>query len=191
VPHLEKVEHGVVSFGQGCEGEPLLQAKTIEQAVRLIRKETGKGTVNLNSNASLPDKVARLAAAGLDSIRVSLNSARPEFHARYYRPHGFTFEDVCSSIDAMKEAGRFVSLNYFILPGFTDDPEEFAALRDLVARHRPDFIQLRNLNMDPDWYLEALAHRPMQEPLGIRLWLAALKKEFPYLRFGYFNPPLR
>ncbi|MDA8163664.1 MAG: radical SAM protein [Desulfobacteraceae bacterium] len=191
VPHLERVARGVVSFGQGCEGEPLLQADTIEEAIRLIRKSTGRGTVNLNSNASLPDKVARLAAAGLDSIRVSLNSARPECHARYYRPQGFTFADVCGSIDAMKAAGKFVSLNYFILPGFTDDPEELAALCDLVSRHRPDFIQLRNLNMDPDWYLEALGHRPEARPLGIRAWLAALKKRFPKLRFGYFNPPLR
>lgn len=191
VPHLEKVEHGVVSFGQGCEGEPLLQAATIEQAIRLIRKGTTRGTVNLNSNASLPQQVARLAAAGLDSIRVSLNSARPKFHARYYRPQGFTFADVCASIDAMKEAGKFVSLNYFILPGFTDDPEESEALCDLVTRHRPDFIQLRNLNMDPDWYLDALGHQPQAPPLGIRAWFAALKERFPHLRFGYFNPPLR
>jgi pyruvate-formate lyase-activating enzyme len=191
VPHLEKVKYGVASFGQGCEGEPLLQADTLEQAIRLIRTATARGTVNLNSNASLPGVVARLAAAGLDSIRVSLNSARPECHARYYRPQGFTFSDVLASLGAMKQAGRFVSLNYFILPGFTDDPEEFAALCRLVDEHRPDFIQLRNLNMDPDWYLEAVGHRPTARPLGIRQWLAALKARFPHLRFGYFNPPLR
>jgi pyruvate-formate lyase-activating enzyme len=190
-PHLEKVARGVASFGQGCEGEPLLQAGVIEQAIRLIRKATSRGTVNLNSNASLPEKVARLAVAGLDSIRVSLNSARPEFHERYYRPQGFTFADVCASIDAMKEAGKFVSLNYFILPGFSDDPEEFAALCALIERHRPNFIQLRNLNMDPDWYLEAIGHDPKENPLGIRPWLAALKERFPELRFGYFNPPVR
>ena len=78
IPHLQRVANGVVSFGQGCEGEPLLQADTIEKAIRLIRKETSNGTVNLNSNASLPEAVERLARAGLDSIRVSLNSARAD-----------------------------------------------------------------------------------------------------------------
>ena len=190
IPHLQRVKNGVVSFGQGCEGEPLLQADTIEKAIRLIRKGTANGTVNLNSNASLPEAVARLAAAGLDSIRVSMNSARTEYHHRYYRPKGFTFADVRQSMATMKKAGRFVSLNYFILPGFTDDPEEFAALCELVQTEKPDFIQLRNLNMDPDWYFEALLHSDKTKPMGIRRWLAELKKKFPELRFGYFNPPL-
>ncbi|MDH3392560.1 MAG: radical SAM protein [Desulfobulbaceae bacterium] len=190
IPHLQRVENGVVSFGQGCEGEPLLQAKLIEKAIRLIRQTTDRGTVNLNSNASLPDAVARLAKAGLDSIRVSMVSARPEYHLRYYRPKGFTFNDVRQSISTMKNAGKFVSLNYFILPGFTDDPEEFAALCELVETEKPDFIQLRNLNMDPDWYFESVQHTPTAPPMGIRLWHSELQKKFPKLRFGYFNPPL-
>lgn len=190
VPHLQRVEKGVVSFGQGCEGEPLLQAEVIEKAIRLIRKATDRGTVNLNSNASLPEAVARLADAGLDSIRVSINSARPEYHHRYYRPKGFSFSDVRQSIATMKKAGKFVSLNYFILPGFTDDPEEFAALCELIQTERPDFIQLRNLNIDPDLYLEVIQQSDKVQPMGIRRWLAELKEKFPDLRFGYFNPPL-
>ncbi|MFZ5775402.1 MAG: radical SAM protein [Thermodesulfobacteriota bacterium] len=191
VPHLNKVKNGVASFGQGCEGEPLLQAKTIEKAIVLIRKQTTKGTVNLNSNASLPEAVARLCHAGLDSIRVSMNSARPDYHNRYYRPKGFGFDDVRHSIRVMKQHHRFVSLNYFILPGFTDDPAEFAALCELIAECRPNFIQLRNLNMDPDWYLEAIQFTPSGDPLGIPAWLRRLKQLFPWLRYGYFNPPLR
>ena len=191
VPHLEAAALPIVSFGQGCEGEPLLQADTIEQAIRKIRLATDKGTINLNSNASLPEAVERLAAAGLDSIRVSMNSARPEKHALYYRPKGFSFEDVRESIRIMKKKDRFVSLNYFILPGFTDDPEETEALSRLLADCRPDFIQLRNLNMDPHWYLETVQHQPAAPPLGIAAWFANLKKEFPWLRYGYYNPPLR
>lgn len=189
--HLEKVKSGVVSFGQGCEGEPLLQADTIEKAIRLIRRQTAKGTINLNSNASLPGAVERLAAAGLDSIRVSMNSARKEFHSRYYRPSGFDFDDVKETIAVMKKAGRFVSLNYFILPGFTDDSDEFEALCTLLDTYGPDLIQLRNLNMDPDWYLNSISFSSEKEPLGIRNWLDTLKKRFPKLRYGYFNPPLR
>ncbi len=74
--HLARVRHAVASFGQGCEGEPLLQANTLTQAVQRIRRRTQQGTINLNTNASRPEAVAKLAAVGLDSMRVSLNSAR-------------------------------------------------------------------------------------------------------------------
>ncbi|MEW6427495.1 MAG: radical SAM protein [Thermodesulfobacteriota bacterium] len=191
VEHLENCERAIVSFGQGCEGEPLLQAKVIAEAIRAMRKATARGTINLNSNASLPGKVEELAGAGLDSIRVSMNSARDDKHGLYYRPQGFSLEQARESIRVMKRAGRFVSLNYFILPGFTDDPAETCALHALIEECRPDFIQLRNLNMDPEWYLATVAHQPAGKPLGIRAWLAGLKSAFPRLGFGYFNPPLR
>jgi pyruvate-formate lyase-activating enzyme len=139
VPHLKKAPAPIVSFGQGCEGEPLLQASILEKAIRSIRSQTEQGTINLNSNASLPDKIKQLAEAGLDSLRVSLNSARDSCHALYYRPVDFTFADVLDSIDVMKKANKFVSLNYFILPGFTDDADEFAALCRLVAYPTPEF----------------------------------------------------
>jgi pyruvate-formate lyase-activating enzyme len=186
--HLEQAEKAIVSFGQGCEGEPLLQAERIAEAIVKIRSHTSRGTINLNSNSSLPDRVRLLAEAGLDSIRVSLNSAQAEYYHRYYRPKNYHFSDVLRSIDVMKEAGRFVSLNYFILPGFTDSEAELAALSTMIDRHRPDFIQLRNLNIDPQWYLKNLDFPPSGNSLGIRSWLDLLKKQFPWLGFGYFNP---
>ncbi len=190
VPHLNSAMNPVVSFGQGCEGEPLLQAETIKRAIELIRKQTTLGTINLNTNASLPAAVQQLADSGLDSIRVSMNSARPAYHRRYYQPRGFDFEDVCNSMTIMKKNGRHVSLNYFILPGFTDDPGEFSAICDLIVHRQPDLIQLRNLNMDPEYYLKAIKFVPEGKPMGMRNWLKKLKKLFPRLRFGYFNPPI-
>ncbi|MCL1979985.1 MAG: radical SAM protein [Proteobacteria bacterium] len=191
VPHLEAAPRPVASFGQGCEGEPLLQASLIEKSIKLIRSRTNRGTINLNTNGSLPDAVERLARAGLDSIRISLNSAQPEQHRLYYRPKGFDLAAVCQSITAMKRHGRHVSLNYFILPGCTDDPTEFAALTELISEYHPDFIQLRNLNMDPEYYLQVIGHRADVPSLGIRNWVGQLKQKFPALNFGYYNPPLR
>jgi len=188
IPHLQTAEHAIVSFGQGCEGEPLLQAQVIEEAIHLIRKKTERGTINLNSNASLPQAVEILARAGLDSLRVSLNSAQDLFHRRYYRPLGFTLTDVKESIKIMKGANRFVSLNYFIQPGVTDSREEFEAFTHLLETCRPDLIQLRNLNMDPEWYLQTLDFHPTEKPLGMRSWLLQLQNRFPTLRLGYFNP---
>lgn len=190
VPHLEQAERAIVSFGQGCEGEPLLQSETIEKAILKIRKRTSRGTINLNSNSSLPDAIARLAHAGLDSLRVSLNSAQPHYYYRYYRPINYDFGDVLESIKVMKGKGRFVSLNYFILPGVTDSENEFLALSDLLSDCSPDLIQLRNLNMDPEWYLKTLRHPEDEKCLGMRTWLQKLKKDFPALRLGYYNPPL-
>lgn len=186
--HLMQAENPIVSFGQGCEGEPLLQTDTLDAAIRLIRSRTDKGTINLNSNSSLPNSVARLAAAGLDSIRVSLNSVQDKYYNLYYRPKGYTFSDVRQSIKVMKDSGRFVSLNYFILPGVTDSEQEFEALCRLIKSHSPDFIQLRNLNMDPEWYLNILNFPKESSSLGISNWLLLLKKEFPSLQFGYYNP---
>ncbi len=91
----------------------------------------------------------------------------------------------------MKKHAKFVSLNYFIMPGFTDDPEEAEAFAGLIDRYRPDLIQLRNLNIDPDWYFDEMKPISKKEPLGIHNWLNQLKNRFPYLKFGYFNPCLR
>jgi wyosine [tRNA(Phe)-imidazoG37] synthetase (radical SAM superfamily) len=190
VPHLNRAERPVVSFGQGCEGEPLLQGDLLEASVKAIRKQTGRGTINCNTNASLPGVVERLASAGLDSMRVSLNSARQAFYEAYYRPRNYCFADVRESILCMKKAGRFVSLNYFVLPGFTDSHQETAAFMDLIEQTEPNFIQLRNLNIDPEWYLASVDSPPDQPVHSVRQWLKMIKKAFPSLRFGYYNPCL-
>lgn len=188
VPHLQTADNPIVSFGQGCEGEPLLQAGVIAEAIRAIRDTTARGTINLNSNASLPEGITRLALAGLDSLRVSLNSAQEIYYTRYYRPQNYQFSDVLRSIDSMKDHGRFVSLNYFILPGFTDSEAEYTALCRLIRTHRPDFLQLRNLNIDPEWYLQTLDFPKNTGATGVRAWLTRIRNEFPLLRFGYYNP---
>lgn len=190
VPHLEHAPRAVVSFGQGCEGEPLLQAELLEAAIRRIRQQTAAGVINLNTNASRPEVVERLCAAGLDSIRVSLNSARPEYYRAYYRPVGYDWSEVVASIAAVRSYRRWISLNYFIFPGFTDDLDERAALEELVIRHRVDYIQMRNLNIDPDWYISQLGLADQSRHTGGLLeWMAQLRAAAPWIRFGYFNPP--
>ena len=190
IHHLRTADNPIVSFGQGCEGEPLLQADVLEQSIIEIRKKTNRGTINLNSNSSLPKKVSKLADAGLDSIRVSLNSAQEKYYNLYYRPLGYTFTDVMHSIDSMKEKGRFVSLNYFVFPGFTDSKDEYTALCHLIENHHPDYIQLRNFNMDPEIYLKTLGLVENTPCYGIRNWVAKLQDKFPSLKFGYFNPQI-
>ena len=190
VPHLTRAPGAVVSFGQGCEGEPLLQHETLRRAVSLIRSQTRRGTINLNTNGSLPAAVSALAEAGLDSIRVSVNSFIPAYYTRYHAPRGYRMEDALRSLALMKEAGRFVSVNYLVFPGVTDDPAECDALSRFLDRVPVDLIQMRNLNIDPRWYLRHIRFKPAGKPLGILNLMARLKSRFPHLVFGYFNPCL-
>ena len=190
VPHLENAEDPVVSFGQGCEGEPLLQGRTLARAVEIMRRHSSRGTINLNTNGSLPKVVARLRRSGLDSIRVSMNSARADFYQRYYKPRGYTFADVTESVLTMKADGGFASINLLTLPGFTDDEEEVEALLSLIDETNLDLIQMRNLNIDPEWYLRGIDYRPGGKRLGIPAMMERIRRCHPEVRFGYFNPCL-
>src|SRR5262249_12019947 len=60
VAHLEQAPDAILSFGQGCEGEPLLQARLIAAAIRAIRARTARGTININTNASNPRALQQL-----------------------------------------------------------------------------------------------------------------------------------
>jgi len=186
--HIENVKDPVVSFGQGCEGEPLMEWQVMEKAIRLIRRNTSKGMINLNTNASLPVAIAALFDAGLDSIRVSLNSVRKRYYNLYYRP-AYGFKDVMKSIRNAKKRGGFVSINYLTMPGFTDSNAEVEGLRRFLNKCRIDMIQWRNLNYDPLAYFRAMKYCPdRRELIGIRDEIRALKMEFPRLMHGYFNP---
>ncbi|MFV0423240.1 radical SAM protein [Oleidesulfovibrio sp.] len=185
-----ETEKPIFSFGQGCEGEPLTEAVIIAEAVRSFRQQGGKGTVNVNTNASLPNAVIELAEAGISSIRVSLNSAREEVYNRYYRPKGYTFADVRRSITEAHKRGIFVSLNLLYYPGISDCEKELDALNELVGTEKVDFIQLRNLNIDPEMYLELLEGIEFGPSAGFINFRRRLRKANPWLKFGYFNPHL-
>jgi pyruvate-formate lyase-activating enzyme len=189
LPHLQSAPRAMVSFGQGCEGEPLLQADLMEEVIRKIRAETPRGTLHLNTNGSKPDAVERLFKAGLDSIRVSTNSARAEPYAAYYRPLGYGFDAVVQSLQAAKRHGGFASINYLAFPGFTDSDAEVAALHRLIETTGLDMIQWRNLNIDPDAYVEIVGLRDDTPACGMRRLFANLRARWPRLRHGYLNPP--
>lgn len=187
--HIEHVADPVVSFGQGCEGEPLLAHKTIEGAIKIIRQKTRKGIINLNTNASKPDIVAHLFDLGLDSLRVSINSLQEEFYNRYYNPIGYTFDDVIQSVHEAKARGGFVSLNYLTMSGFTDSYQEYAILKSFLEQFPIDMIQWRNLNYDPLKYFQQLQFTPQPEDfLGVDNVIKAVHKKFPHIMRGYFNP---
>jgi hypothetical protein len=190
VPHLETAPFPIVSFGQGCEGEPLLMWETIREAIIEIRKHTSKGSININTNGSKPDAVRALCEAGLNSIRVSTNSARSEIYTPYYRPNNYVFEDIIESLKVVREFGGWTSINYFVFPGMTDSVAEYEALRKLIIDTDLCMIQWRNFNIDPDWYLGKINVVDGGEVLGMKQLMELIHEEFPRLKFGYFNPPM-
>ena len=190
VPHLETAPYPLVSFGQGCEGEPLLMWETIRSAITEIRKHTIKGSININTNGSKPDAVEALCKAGLNSIRVSMNSARKSIYEAYYRPNNYQFEDLIESLKVVNRYGGWSSINYFVFPGMTDTEEEYEALRILIKTTGLNMIQWRNFNIDPDWYLGKIGITDTNEAMGIRQMMQLIREEFPTLKFGYFNPPM-
>jgi pyruvate-formate lyase-activating enzyme len=188
--HIGRVKQAVVSFGQGCEGDPLTAADTIMAAIGQIRSATDRGTINMNTNGSLPDKVERLLEAGLDSLRISMNSVRKACYSAYFRPKGYAFDDVVASIDLALGKGAHVAINYLNCPGFTDTPEESNALLKFIEKHPVQMIQWRNLNFDPLRYVQIMNKRAVhQPPIGVAPLLKEIRKRFPRLRYGYFNPP--
>ena len=166
IRHLERVPGGIVSFGQGCEGEPLLRVTTIERAIEKVRAARGDGTINLNTNGSLPKSLQRLIDAGLQAVRISLNSFRNEVYAAYYRPAGYDLDDVLDSVALAVDRGVRVSLNLLTHPGVTDDRREVEAMERVLSAHPVAMVQTRTLNIDPERYF-AQVGRPT-EPIGMR-----------------------
>jgi sulfatase maturation enzyme AslB (radical SAM superfamily) len=190
VPHLETAPFPIVSFGQGCEGEPLLMWQTIKEAITEIRKHTQKGSININTNGSDPKAVKALCEAGLNSIRVSTNSAREKIYTPYYRPNNYEFNDIVESLKVVTNYNGWTSINYFVFPGMTDSVEEYEALRKLIKTTGLKMIQWRNFNIDPDWYLSKIGVTDTGECMGIRQMMDLIQEEFPDLKFGYFNPSI-
>lgn len=188
--HISYAREPILSFGQGCEGEPLLRYEIIAETLKIIRSKTDRGTLHLNSNASLPDAVELLAGCGLDSLRVSLNSVREQYYNKYFDPQGYVFSDVCRSIHKAKKKGLFVSLNLFVFPGFTDREDEIAALYRFIREYRIDMILLRNLNIDPQLYVDLIGQEE-GNTAGLLRFVEDIKKTFPALRLGYFNVPVK
>jgi pyruvate-formate lyase-activating enzyme len=192
VPHLEEAQEAIVSFGQGCEGEPLLQWRRIEQAIKAMRGRTDRGVININTNASNPRWLQRLYDAGLDTLRASTISGHPETYTAYYRPLGYSFEDVKESLKRARDAGVYSSINLLCFPGMIDREREVEALLAFVKETGLQLIQLRNLNIDPEVLLPRMPTLDgMGKALGMRTMIETIMQEAPGVEIGNFTRPVR
>jgi wyosine [tRNA(Phe)-imidazoG37] synthetase (radical SAM superfamily) len=186
--HQGGAEARIVSFGQGCEGEPLMRADLPEMVAEIRRRAPG-AFVNINTNGSRPAVVKRMVEAGLDGARVSVFSFNQDMFAAYYRPKDYAIKQVHETLQVLRDGGCQVALNLLTFPGVSDDAGEIAALEAAIERHGIDQIQTRSLNLDPLWLLDQLPHRT--RGIGMEAMLDGLRTRFAGLRVGNFTLPLR
>ncbi|PWT72307.1 MAG: radical SAM protein, partial [Chloroflexi bacterium] len=197
VAHLTRSPNAIISFGQGCEGEPLLQARIIEKSIRAIRERTSSGVININTNASNPLALQRLYDSGLDMLRASTISARPSTYDAYYRPIGYSVAQVKQSLSQARDSGVFSSINLLCVPGLTDTEVELEALVELLRETGVRLVQLRNLNIDPEVLWPRLPDdcRPGSTSLGAALGMSQLVQtlgsSLPGLAIGSFSRAVR
>jgi len=182
--HLTHAPEGIISFGQGCEGEPSLMAENICAAIEKIRAMTKRGQININTNAGFTAGIKKIVDAGLNSMRVSIISANAENYQRYYRA-GYKLDAVKNSIRYALDKGVHVSLNMLYMPGFNDRTAELAAWKNFLTELPVQMIQIRNLNYDPDEFFAAMP--PDKNFLGTKNFLRELQKTFPTLKIGNFS----
>jgi len=186
IAHLKQAEDPMVSFGQGCEGEPSLAYQVICRAMELIRQETDRGVININSNAGSTKAIQALLDHGLNSMRVSLFSPFDEEYAAYHRPQGYGLPDVRNSLAAAQKAGIPVAFNLLAYPGFTDQERRAKALVELVREYGVRQIQMRNLNCDPR-LMEPFYGDEAGALMGMRMLLQYLETELPGVEIGSYS----
>ena len=139
----------------------------------------------MNSNVGWTEGVKKIVDAGLDSLRVSIISARDEGYDAYYRA-SYHLENVKKSIRYALDKGVYVSLNLLYFPGFNDREEELSAWQEFFRELPVQMIQVRNLNIDPDAFLDIMPE-PQGKVVGTRTFIETLHKEFPQLVIGSFS----
>jgi pyruvate-formate lyase-activating enzyme len=189
--HLERAPEPMMSFGQGCEGEPTMNGPVIIESIRRARARTTRGIININTNGSRPDTIRECAKAGASALRISINTFDRDVYTMYYRPADYDFDDVVRSLYVGRDHGMHVSINLLIWPGWTDQMAEVDRISKIVEDGALQMIQLRNLCVDPGYYRQALPPREKRGMLlGMKGFVAELHRRHPALRFGTFNPRL-
>ena len=191
--HLGGEDAAIVSFGQGCEGEPLTRDDALVRATADIRRSHPRATIHINTNGSRPDTLRRLIDAGCNSVRISAISFTDSVFRAYYRPVGYTLDDVQECGRAMSHAGGQVCINLLTFPGLTDEPGELVRTATACREMSVHQVQWRSLNVDHDWLVEVLRRRgsAMLDGIGLGAALAQLKNELPGVEHGNFTRPWR
>jgi pyruvate-formate lyase-activating enzyme len=184
----ERGEPGMVSFGQGCEGEPLLRERALRPVVAELHRRFAASTIHINTNGSRPAALGRLISSGLNSCRISVFSFRQELFEAYYRPRGYSIEEVMECARVARREGAQLTINLLTFPGVSDSPEELELTIRTLTSLEVEQLQLRSLNVDPHWLLGRMPR--LGAGIGLERMAERLRLELPELRLGNFTRPL-
>ena len=186
--HLDADDAHIVSFGQGCEGEPLTRDDALAEATARIRRSHPAATIHVNTNGSSPQALQRLIDAGCNSVRISAISFTDPVFRAYYRPIGYGLEEVVECGRLLRAAGGQVCLNLLTFPGLTDTPDELGRTVDACREMGVQQIQWRSLNVDHDWLVEVMPESE-QAGLGMLAALDRVRRDLPEVAHGNFTRP--
>jgi pyruvate-formate lyase-activating enzyme len=105
----------------------------------------------------------------------------------YYRPIGYSLEDVVECGRVVGDAGGQVCLNLLTFPGITDAPDELERTIDACRAMGVMQVQWRSLNVDHDWLVRVLPD--MQPGVGMRVALQQVRETLPTVQHGNFTRP--
>jgi hypothetical protein len=134
----------------------------------------------------------RLIDAGCNSVRISAISFRDSVFRAYYRPVGYSLEDVIGCGRVMAASGGQVCLNLLTFPGITDQPKEIAGTVAACHDMRVAQVQWRSLNVDHDWLIEVLSRGgdALDGGVGMRAAYDTIRNRLPGVAHGNFTRPV-
>ena len=139
-------------------GEPLLR-RDLAQLIEMIRPIDGVREIALTTNALLlAPLAARLKAAGLDRVTVSLDTMQPERMLAFARSGHHA--DVITGIDAAIAAGfENVKINSVVVRGYNED--EIVALAEFAVSRgiEPRYIEYMDVGGATQWTSAAVVSR--------------------------------
>jgi cyclic pyranopterin phosphate synthase len=133
-------------------GEPLLR-REVEKLVAMLAGIPGLDLTMTTNGSLLPQKVAALAAAGLDRITVSLDSLDDEVF-RALNDVDFPVERVLAGIDAAAAAGLPVKVNMVVKRGVNEDSIVPMARFFHGSGHTLRFIEYMDVGHTNGWRLD-------------------------------------
>ena len=155
-------------------------------------KDHPDATIHINTNGSRPKVLQGLIDAGCNSVRISAISFTDPVFRAYYRPVGYTIEDVIECGRVMSRSGGQVCLNLLTFPGLTDSSAELDRTPPRWGRWAPNQIQWRSLNCDHDWLVDVLAARGLlpEDGIGLAAAYQHLVDRLPGVTHGNFTRPV-
>ena len=171
-----------VSFGQACEGDPLVLARTIAEAVGLMTRPD-RTEIVIRTNGSSAAALGRVADAGIDHVIVALASVHGPTYERVHAPIGHRWTDVRASLREAASRKLALTIELLSLPGLTDRDTEASALVALLGE-LPAGTALLPVDLAADPYA-LLARLPKDgDTVGIAALLERLRADAAHVRLA-------